>query len=131
MRIPDNEITINFSSSSGKGGQNVNKVESRVQVSWNVDRSNFFNYEQKQQIKQVLKNKLTNEGNIQVVAEAERSQLQNRMQAVERLNTLVQKALHKAKKRVPTKPTWGAKLKRLTNKRTVSILKKSRKIIED
>jgi len=131
MRIPDNEITINFSRSSGKGGQNVNKVESRVQVSWNVDRSNFFNYEQKQQIKQVLKNKLTNEGNIQVVAEAERSQLQNRMQAVERLNTLVQKALHKAKKRVPTKPTWGAKLKRLTNKRTVSILKKSRKIIED
>lgn len=131
MHIPDNEITINFSRSSGKGGQNVNKVESRVQASWNVDRSNFFNYEQKQQIKQSLKNKLTNEGNIQVVAEAERSQLQNRMQAIARLNTLVQKSLHKAKIRIPTKVSYGAKMERLQIKRKTSLLKKSRTIFND
>jgi len=78
MLIPSSEFTIEFARSGGPGGQNVNKVSSKAQLRWNVGMSLVLNDEQKDRVREVLKNRLTNEDEILVVAEDERSQPQNR-----------------------------------------------------
>ena len=125
------EIKFTFARSSGAGGQNVNKTSTKVILHWHVDNSKIFNYAEKNRIRIKLDNYLNSLGEIVILAEKERSQIQNRLQAVARLQTLVKKALIIPKKRRATKPTYFSKLKRLTSKKQHSQLKEGRRVKSD
>jgi ribosome-associated protein len=124
--VPDEEISEIFSRSSGRGGQNVNKLSTKVEVRWNVDASMTFTPEEKEKIKQALANRINKEGELIVVSQEERSQMQNRERAIEKLNKLVEAALVPEKERKPTKPTKASKERRLEEKRRIGEKKKQR-----
>ena len=126
MKIPVSEYTIEFARSGGPGGQNVNKVSSKAQLRWNVGASAVLLDEQKARVRVALKNRLTNEDEILVMAEDERSQAQNREQVIARFQELITQALFVPKKRRATKPTRSSKEKRLQSKKIVSERKKLR-----
>lgn len=125
--IPQYELTITFARSGGKGGQNVNKTSTKVIVHWSVGKSRVFSSEQKDRIRHKLANRLTNNDEIVVMAEEERSQTQNRERAVARLQALVSRALQMPKKRTSTKPSYSSKLKRLESKKMHSRVKTNRR----
>jgi len=124
--IPASEYTIEFARSGGPGGQNVNKVSSKAQLRWGVGVSRVLSDEQKARVRAALKNRLTNDDEILVVAEDERSQAQNREQVIARFQELIAQALHVPKKRRATKPTRSSKEKRLQSKKIMSERKKMR-----
>jgi ribosome-associated protein len=125
--IPESELRLEFSRSSGPGGQNVNKVSSKAQVRWSVGASAAFTDGQKALIRAFAGKHLTKEDEIVLAAESERSQLQNREEAVRRLRALVAAALAPRKTRKPTKVSRAQKRKRVEQKRIVGERKKNRK----
>lgn len=130
MQIPENELNITFARSSGAGGQNVNKTSTKAIVHWPIGKSALFSEEEKNRIRTKLANRINNEDELVVISEEERSQLQNRELAVDRLQKLVAAALQVPKKRKPTKPTKASKIKRLESKKMHSQIKASRKSLE-
>jgi len=124
--VPDEEISEKFSHSSGRGGQNINKLSTKAEVRWNVDASMAFTPEEKEKIKQILANRINKEGELIIVSQEERSQMQNRERAIEKLNKLVEAALVPEKERKPTKPTKASKERRLEEKRRIGEKKKQR-----
>ena len=129
--IPKSEIKITFARSSGAGGQNVNKTSTKAILHWNVEASAVFGAFEKERIRKKLKGRLNDRDEIVIMAEEERSQPQNRAQALARLQTLVSEALIIAKRRRPTKPTYSSKLKRLETKKQRSQIKASRRGVEE
>lgn len=122
----DNEIQIDCVRSSGAGGQNVNKLSTKVKLRWRLDNSNIFSFEEKKLIKMYLKNRLTKEGDIIFESQEERSQFQNKEKVIERFKKFVGDALIPEKERVPTKPTRSSKEKRLESKKAKSEKKSER-----
>lgn len=124
--IPESEIYIKFSRSSGKGGQNVNKLSTKAEVHWNIDASKTFTQEEKERIKTALNKRINKKGDLIVTSQEERSQLQNRERAIKRLNNLVAAGLIPEKERIPTKLTRAAKERRLKEKKHQAEKKKRR-----
>ena len=121
------ELQFQTSRSSGPGGQNVNKVESRVELRFRVIDSQLLTEEQKQTLLEKLASKLTTEGELLVVAQEDRSQLRNRENALRKFHELLRKALHKPKPRKATKPSPGAVRQRLESKKKHGEKKANRK----
>jgi ribosome-associated protein len=121
------EISYKTSRSGGKGGQNVNKVSSKVELLFSVTNSILFTDEEKELLNQKLQSRFNKDGLVQVVCDEERSQYLNKEKAIERLIVLLTRALHKPKVRKPTKVSKAAKMARLENKKLNSIKKTARK----
>ena len=120
------EAKFNFSRSGGKGGQNVNKVETKAEIVFNIPESLTIMGEAKMTLLRKLKNKVDKEGNTRIYAQTERSQLGNRKKAVEKFTSLIKNALKREPIRIKTKEPVSSKLERLDMKRKISEKKKAR-----
>lgn len=121
------ELSYNFSRSSGPGGQHVNKVNTRVELRFNVLLSQVLNEEQKEIISEKLANQINQEGEFIIISQATRSQLKNKKEAIEKFYNLINKALKPKKKRKPSRITKSAKERRLKEKKEHSEKKDRRK----
>ncbi|HRW62909.1 MAG TPA: alternative ribosome rescue aminoacyl-tRNA hydrolase ArfB [Bacteroidales bacterium] len=120
------ELVFKTSRSSGSGGQNVNKVSTKVELRFNLFDSEALNEEGKERISEKLKNKISQEGILIVTSDSERTQLGNKKKVIELFISLIEKSLIKPKKRTKTKPTKASKEKRLKEKKIQSEKKKLR-----
>jgi ribosome-associated protein len=120
------ESIIQAVRSSGKGGQNVNKVSTKVELLFNVSLSVIFSEEQKLVLLRKLQNKINSEGYIRIISQKTRSQLKNKEDAIGKLYNMLSNALIPEKKRVKTKPSQSSKLNRLESKKKHSLKKQTR-----
>ncbi|OUJ71648.1 alternative ribosome rescue aminoacyl-tRNA hydrolase ArfB [Hymenobacter crusticola] len=122
------ELQFQTARSSGPGGQNVNKVESKVELRFHVASSQLLTEEQKEILLTKLAKQLTGEGYLLVTAQEDRSQLRNKEAAVEKFHLLLKRTLHKPKARKATKPSPGAVRERLQSKKKHSEKKANRRL---
>ncbi len=121
--IFENECIFKTSRSSGKGGQNVNKTETKVSLWFDVAASTLFDDEEKDRIRSRLATYITDDGYLQLSCDEQRSQLQNKQSVVERAVAMLEKALVRKKPRKPSKPSKAAVEKRLETKRRNALKK--------
>ena len=122
-----NEIHYSATKSSGPGGQNVNKVNTRLELRFDVEASEVFSEYEKYRIKEKLANRINAAGELVLASETERTQLGNKEKVTEKCFTLIEHALKLRKKRIKTKPTLSSQRKRLENKKLTGIKKQLRK----
>jgi ribosome-associated protein len=126
ISIPEEELRFTASLSSGPGGQNVNKINTRVTLWFDVSNSPSLSQEDKELIISRLGSRISKDGVLRVISQQTRSQMSNRDLAVERFVELLRTALKQTKVRKKTGLSKGAKLRRLEEKRQRSLLKRAR-----
>ncbi len=133
VNIPDLSAEFQFltSRSSGPGGQNVNKVNSKVELRFDIQNSDLLSEDQKNVLLIKLASKITSEGILSVVSQRDRSQLSNKEDAIEKLYILIGKALTPVKPRKNTRPTKGSVERRLATKRIKAEIKQNRQKLDD
>jgi ribosome-associated protein len=122
----EREVFFKTARSGGKGGQHVNKVETKVEAWWPVKHTNLFSKDEKERIFQKLAHKINKAGCLVCVVSDTRSQLENKLIALKKLQLLIAQSLIVPKKRENTKPTKGSIEKRLENKKKQSDKKSNR-----
>lgn len=126
IAIDESELQVEFIRSAGPGGQNVNKVSTAAQLRFDVRNSPSLSEDIKERLIQLSGTRMTTEQVLIITARRHRTQVQNRQDAVQRLTELIEKAIHKPKKRHRTKPSLSSKIKRLETKRRRGEKKRSR-----
>lgn len=130
-RIPEKELIYSSSRSSGPGGQNVNKVNTKVEVRIRIVDSTWLSEEEKDLIYNKLGNRIHSGGEIIVTSQSERTQLKNKEKALSRLLQLLSKALSTDAGRVPTRRTSASVARRLDQKHKRSNIKRTRAAKKD
>lgn len=130
--IPDKEsifnaVKVKTSRSGGKGGQHVNKVSSKVELILHLESADFLTTEEKALLRERLAFRIDQEDQLHVICQEDRSQLQNKERAAEKLISLIISGLHVSKIRKPTKIPRGVVLKRRSDKKNLSARKETRK----
>lgn len=120
------EVTFKTSRSGGKGGQNVNKVETKIELIFNVLNSKYLTDEEKELVLEKLNNRIDKNGNLRIVSQTERSQYMNKLKSIQKFLELIAKSLRKKKKRLKTKPTTVSKENRIKKKKITSLKKSNR-----
>lgn len=123
----ETEVVFSATRSSGPGGQNVNKVNTQVELRFSVKNSGLFSDEEKDRIFLKLKNRINSEGEFIVTSQTGRSQLDNKEKTLEKFYELIEKALTVQKKRLKSRPTAASRLKRLESKKSQALKKQLRK----
>lgn len=123
----ETEFLFQASRSGGAGGQNVNKVSTKVELRFSIENSSILSNEEKVILTEKLANKLTIDGTLIVVSQAERSQFQNKQKCIEKFYKIIARALKPIKKRKPTQPSQGSIERRIGSKRQTSEKKELRK----
>lgn len=131
ITIPRSELSFRASRAGGPGGQHVNTSSTRVELLWNLERSRSVSSDQRQRLREKLAARIDADGNVRVVASANRSQLRNREDAEVRLATLIRRALIVPKARKKTRPSRGSIEQRLRTKKEISRKKQDRRFRPD
>jgi ribosome-associated protein len=129
ISLSDDEIKLEFVQSSGPGGQNVNKVASKAQLRFDTN-STSLPEEVRARLRQIARNRISEDGILLIEARRYRSQDQNRLDAINRLVELIRKAAQPPKKRKRTKPTQASIEKRLESKRRRGDVKRLRREVD-
>lgn len=127
----ENEFIYSTSRSSGPGGQNVNKLNTKVELRFSITNTVLLSIEEKDLVFRKLAKKINNEGELILVAQSERTQLLNKKLVTEKFYLVLSAALSLQAKRRATRPTGASVKKRLEEKRNIGIKKKFRKISGD
>lgn len=131
--LPDlsSEFTFQASRSSGPGGQNVNKVNSKIELRFHIQNSLILSDQQKEILLSKLATRISAEGFLIVVSQRDRSQLVNKEDAIQKAYELMEKALRPVKRRKRTRPTRSSVERRLTEKKIKSTIKQNRQRLDD
>jgi ribosome-associated protein len=127
VAIPPTELHFQYSRSSGPGGQHVNRTASQVELTFDVLNSPSLNEAQRARVLSKLKSYIDTRGILHLTSQTTRSQHRNRAEVVERFATLLQRALHVPKRRIPTKPSAAAEARRLAEKQRTRVIKQQRR----
>ena len=126
LTIPASELEISFARSGGPGGQNVNKVSSKVDLRWTPLTSMALTHDDRERLLDKLGKRLTTDGQLIVTSTLTRDQIKNREDAMSKLALIVRAALDRPKPRKPTKVSRGAKRRRVADKRHKAEIKRGR-----
>lgn len=129
--IPDDEFAWTFVRSGGPGGQNVNKVASKAVLRWNVVASPSLPTDIKARLQQQLRRRISGDGDLLVTSQRYRDQERNRLDCLEKLAEMLRAAAVVPKTRRKTKPSRGARERRLAAKKRRSALKSSRRVQDE
>ena len=127
LYIPDEEIDFSYARSSGKGGQNVNKVNSKAVLTWRFYQNQSLPEDVRRRFIDRFSAKLSNAGEIVIHSDRFRDQPRNMADCYEKLRSMILEIAVPPKKRKPTKPTYGSKQRRLDGKKRDSAIKKLRR----
>ena len=130
IRLSDHEMEFNATLAQGPGGQNVNKVNTAIQLRFDITTSSLPR-EVKQRLLRMADTRITKDGVLVIKAKEERSQLRNRDEALERLKAIIRQALVVPKKRIATRPKKSSVRKRLDSKTKRGLIKQQRKSVTD
>ena len=126
-KLDYNELNFNYARSSGKGGQSVNKTNTKALLTWHLEKSNSIGIYHKQRFKERYSNLINNDGEVVIASQEHRTQTLNREECVKKINKMIESTRFEQKKRKPTKPTRGSVDRRIKSKKLKGLTKSLRR----